>query len=472
MATANGLELGPEELALVFPFHVGFDQECRVVQRGTAIARLLPDLVPGAKLSDQFSLERPGVQCSFDAIAQNLGSFFLLRSSAQEQLMLRGQMLPLPKQQAMLFLGSPWITEVSALKKLGLKLSDFAPHESIADFLFVLQAKTTSLSDASHLADRLAEANQSLERRVEERTSELKDANVELQHEISERERVEEELRLAQKLEAIGQLAAGIAHEINTPLQYIGDNTRFVQLAFTRVIDAMAARDKLLASPSIPKDIAVSVARINKRARLDFLKKRVPGAIASTLDGVESVSGIVAAMKVFSHVGVGEEKSLENLNTALQSTLTISRNLWRHVADVETDLDSDLPPVPCYPGELNQVFLNCIVNAAHAIEDFQSEGGSKGKIRVRTSRADGCVLVAITDDGCGIPESARARVFDPFFTTKDIGRGTGQGLSISRAIVTDKHGGDISFETAVGKGTTFLIRIPLEERFATAADGE
>jgi len=280
---------------------------------------------------------------------------------------------------------------------------------------------------------------------------------------VTYRSALEVQLRQAQKLESVGQLAAGIAHEINTPTQYIGDNVRFLKDSFQDLKNLLASYDRLLAAA---KDKALSdetvqeVAAAVQRADAGYLLDEIPKAIEQTLEGVSRVSTLVSAMKEFSHPGTKEKTPL-NLNHAIESTITVARNEWKYVADVETEFDPSLPQISCQPGEFNQVILNLIVNAAHAINDVVGKGGSKkGKIRVKTLNFPEWVEIRIGDTGSGIPEKVRARIFDPFFTTKEIGKGTGQGLAIARSVVVDKHGGSIHFETEDGKGTTFVIRLP------------
>jgi len=165
-------------------------------------------------------------------------------------------------------------------------------------------------------------------------------------------------------------------------------------------------------------------------------------------------------MKEFSHPGTKEKVPLD-LNHAIESTITVARNEWKYVADLDVDLDPSLPPTACQPGEFNQVILNLIVNAAHAIAEVIAKGGpAKGKIRIQTRNSEQWAEIRIQDTGSGIPEKVRSRIFDPFFTTKAIGKGTGQGLAIARSVVVDKHGGSIHFETEEGAGTTFVIRLP------------
>jgi PAS domain S-box-containing protein len=275
------------------------------------------------------------------------------------------------------------------------------------------------------------------------------------------------QLLQAQKLESVGQLAAGIAHEINTPTQYIGDNVRFLKDAFQDLARLLASYEALLTaakastlSGEIIQEVTVAV----ERADPVYLLAEIPKAIEQTIEGVTRVSTLVSAMKEFSHPGTKEKTPLD-LNRAIESTLTVARNEWKYVAELETEFDPALPLISCQPGEFNQVILNLIVNAAHAIADVTRKGGSeKGRIKVQTRNCENWVEIRIQDSGSGIPEKARARVFDPFFTTKEIGKGTGQGLAIARSVVVDKHGGTISFETEDGKGTTFIICLPHDDK--------
>lgn len=280
---------------------------------------------------------------------------------------------------------------------------------------------------------------------------------------ITDRIMLKEQLLQAQKLESIGQLAAGIAHEINTPTQYIGDNVRFLKDAFQDLSGLLANYGRLLVTAkdaALPGQIVQEVSAAVEHADVGYLLEEIPKAIEQTLEGVARVSKLVGAMKDFSHPG-SKEKTFLDLNRAIESTITVARNEWKYVADLETDYDSSLPMVSCLPGEFNQVILNLIINAAHAIADVVSKGGStKGKIKVQTRNCPEWDEIRIQDTGSGIPEKVRARIFDPFFTTKEIGKGTGQGLAIARSVVVDKHGGTIHFETEEGKGTTFIIRLP------------
>ena len=290
--------------------------------------------------------------------------------------------------------------------------------------------------------------------------------NEQLQIKVAEHEFMARELAQAQKLEAIGQLAAGIAHEINTPTQYIGDNTRFLQEA-QRDLDLLLGKfDRLLQAAkngTVTDALIAEVEESLRQADVDYLAEEIPRAIQQSLEGIDRVSSIVRAMKEFSHPG-REKKQAIDLNHAIASTVTVSRNEWKYVAEVVTDFDPDLPPVPCLPNDFSQVVLNLIVNAAQAIADAANGSPqSTGTITIRTRRHGTAAEIRISDTGTGIPESDRPKIFDLFFTTKEVGKGTGQGLSIARSIVAEKHGGTIAFETEPGRGTTFIIRLPVTE---------
>lgn len=284
---------------------------------------------------------------------------------------------------------------------------------------------------------------------------------------ITERKMLEKQLAQAQKLRSIGQLASGIAHEINTPTQYVGDNIRFLKDAFEDLIVVLQGDEELLAAARGGVVSAELIRRLQdgrERADLEYLVSEVPVAIQHTLEGVERISKIVRAMKDFAHPG-REEKAPADLNQIIDSTVTVARNEWKYVADMQTDFDRSLPPVLCHPAEIGQVILNLVINAAHAIEDVVKQGrAAKGGITIATRRRDGWAEIRISDTGSGIPENIRHRIFDPFFTTKEIGRGTGQGLAICYPVIVGKHGGRITFDSEVGRGTTFTIGLPLGEQ--------
>jgi len=228
--------------------------------------------------------------------------------------------------------------------------------------------------------------------------------------------------------------------------------------------------DELLAATQnnrLTPEILKHTEEIQTASDVEYLYLQIPQAIQETLEGVERVTKIVRAMKEFSHPG-SKEKSSADLNKAIETTVTVARNEWKYVADLQLDLDPQLPHVPCFLGEFNQVILNLVVNAAHAIGDVvKQQPGTKGKITITTRRDGAWVEVRVSDTGTGIAEANRSRIFEPFFTTKDVGKGTGQGLSIVYGSIVKKHGGTATFETEVGKGTTFIIRLPIVPPLAT-----
>ncbi|HVV87055.1 MAG TPA: ATP-binding protein [Kofleriaceae bacterium] len=280
-------------------------------------------------------------------------------------------------------------------------------------------------------------------------------------------DRTQDELasRHAQRLESLGQLAAGVAHEINTPMQFISDNVHFLRDGFHGalvVLDRLRAVRDLARSGAVSEAVLAEADQAELDADLDYLTSRLDRAFTRTLEGIDRVSHIVAAMKVFAHPR--DDLADVDLNQVLTTTLTVARNEYKYVADVVTEL-GNLPLVLGHAGDLNQLFLNLLINAAHAIVDAEAAGGAggqggRGKITVRTFTDAGQVVVEITDTGCGIAPADRPRVFDAYFTTKEPGRGTGQGLAIARSVV-ERHCGTIGFDSEVGVGTTFRVRLPV-----------
>ena len=284
-----------------------------------------------------------------------------------------------------------------------------------------------------------------------------------ISRDITERERLAQQLLQAQKLESIGRLASGIAHEINNPTQYIGDNVRFLQRTFPDLVGLVQKLKRLLTDPDITAAERADLLEAFRKMDADYLTNEVPKAITQALEGNAQIAKIVGALKEFSHPST-RQKKLANLNHAVENAIIMSKHEWKYVADVETHLEPSPPMVPCLPGDINQALLNLIINAAHAIGDVVAdEAERKGTITV-TTRTDGDRFeLRIADTGAGIPEGIWGNIFDPFFTTKSVGRGTGQGLSTARSVVVDKHGGTLTFETETGKGTTFIIRLPVVE---------
>jgi len=283
---------------------------------------------------------------------------------------------------------------------------------------------------------------------------------------VTERTQLETRLAQARKLESIGQLAAGVAHEINTPTQYIGDNVRFLREHFGDILRVLDRYAELLdpASPARSwSERQADVQAIHDELDLEFLRAEIPLAIDESLQGVEQVASIVTAMKDFSHPG-SESMEAVDLNRAITSTVAVCRNRWKYVADLELDLEPALPEVNCHGAAINQVILNLVVNASDAIaERTRADGSARGTIRVSSRRRGEAIEVRVGDDGAGMPAHVQARLFEPFFTTKDVGQGTGQGLAICRDVVVEKHGGQLEFESTPGVGTCFTMTLPLDQ---------
>jgi len=288
---------------------------------------------------------------------------------------------------------------------------------------------------------------------------------------VTEQRALEDRLLQSQKLGAIGQLAAGVAHEINTPMQFIGDNLHFAKTSisdmFTLVELLRRSIERASAAPLSSQQLQeLEQAEID--LDFEYARESLPNAIERSLTGVERVTKIVRAMKSFAHPD-GDRLTLTDLRGLIESTVMVATNEWKYVAEVELELDPALPPVPCIGGELNQVILNLLVNAAHAIADVVGDSGNKGKICVSTGAEGTHAVIRVKDSGTGIPEQVRPKVFEPFFTTKEVGKGTGQGLAMAYNCIVERHKGSIDFETELGVGTTFVIRLPLTAEMSRSA---
>lgn len=282
---------------------------------------------------------------------------------------------------------------------------------------------------------------------------------------ITEKRRLETEVRHSQKMEAIGTLAAGIAHEINTPSQFVNDNLTFMKNVFSEIKNILTLAKDI----SRGKQETEKLKNLIEQADLDYLLDEIPNAINQSIEGVQRIAKIVGAMREFSHERPNEFVSVD-LHNLINNTITISRNAWKYVADLETDFDTNIPPVKCLPGDMNQVIVNMIVNATHAIEDKVKDTQSKGLITIKTELMKENVKISILDNGKGIPENIISRIFDPFFTTKEVGKGTGQGLAIAYDIIVNKHHGTLDVKSKIGEGTEFIIIIPINRNENEAAN--
>lgn len=360
--------------------------------------------------------------------------------------------------------------------------AELDPQERLLDLQRKLSARDRTIEvlikrqesrgsgDASAFA--LLEQNIALEAVVTRKTRELDRERKQLQDALTELHQTQARLLQSQKMEAIGQLAAGVAHEINTPIQYVSDNVSFLRSGFEtllRVVDDYLGLLAEARAGALPAERVEAAEAALKAARLDYLRRNVPDAFDESQEGLHRVSTIVTAMKKFSHPS-GEDMEPVDLADLIETTIMVARNEWKYVAELETRFDDSLPRVPCFRDEISQVVLNLIVNASHAIADVVvASPGSKGRIEITTRLLDDIAEIRISDTGGGIPESIQRSVFDPFFTTKPVGKGTGQGLAMAYGTVVRKHKGRIFFETEPGQGTTFIIQLPLK---ATASEAD
>ncbi|OJF14240.1 PAS domain-containing sensor histidine kinase [Couchioplanes caeruleus] len=274
---------------------------------------------------------------------------------------------------------------------------------------------------------------------------------------VTEARRAEVEVRHDQKLESLGRLSAGLAHEINTPIQFVGDNTRFLADAYRDMLELLLVYRACM-EPSLGEvqwdERTRRASEAEDKADIEYLAAEIPAAVSQSLEGVERVASLVRAMKSFSYKD-STEKSYADLNEAIRTTFTVARNEVKYVADVRLEL-GDLPDVLCHRGDLNQVFLNLLVNAADALKDKDG----RGEIRIRSAVDGDTVVIGFADNGPGIPEEIQQSIFEPFFTTKEVGKGTGQGLALARAVL-EQHGGSIEVRSTVGEGTEFVLRLPI-----------
>jgi two-component system, NtrC family, sensor kinase len=311
----------------------------------------------------------------------------------------------------------------------------------------------------------LLSQNLCLEQIVQQKTEILQRQGEELKKALHDLQLTQTRLLQAQKLESVGQLAAGIAHEINTPAQFIGSNIDFLKESFGDVTNLINALKQLLQAITQGSAISETSREAEKLlAELDweYLEDEIPNAILQSIEGIKRVTSIVQAMKEFSHPG-SKEKAYYDLNKIIETTITVASNEWKYCAEIETHFDQNLPQVFCLADEIGQVFLNILINASHAIAAKTADNGEKGLITVSTRHFPEHVEICIGDTGGGIPENIQAKVFDPFFTTKGVGKGTGQGLAISHDVIVKKHNGSISLTSEMGKGTGFTIQLPLTE---------
>ena len=462
--------LPPQQLAEIFPFHLVFNRHKEIVQIGEVLQRSCPGLSVGSQIEEHFRFNRPTVAVEFDAIRKQSHALFLLEC-VHNGMQLKGQIVYVEESDVIFFLGSLWVTDIADLKPLKIKLKDFAIHDPIGDFLFLLQAQNTVVSDAKKLANQLTQQQSELQEALkvkEELAATAQAQSLKLEQTLVKLREAQIQLIQAEKMSSLGQLVAGVAHEINNPVSFIYSNLNPAKEYTQYLLELIRLYQKFYPNP------AGEIQKHSEDIDLNFIIEDMPKVLESMNNGADRIRQIVLSLRNFARLDESGMKRV-NIHEGINSALLILQHRLKSKEehpDIEIVKEFGvLPPVECDAGQLNQVFINLIANAIDAFKESAASGKiiDAPRITIRTEAAHPYyVMVRIADNGLGMIEEMKKRIFNPFFTTKSGGKKTGLGLSISYHIV-QKHKGILRCVSSPGKGTEFWIKIPVRQHLGMSA---